>query len=81
MSIWHAYHIIATGNGNDPRPDDENVEPGVTIKDLRQMARLVSKFSGEKAPTNILSELDRTFGQGENIQFPNFQSLLVNKYR
>ena len=76
MSIWHAYHIVESGSG---KPEIESQPTGVTIKDLRQLARLVSKFSGEKTPTNILNELDRTFA--DNIQFPQFQSLLVNKYR
>ena len=68
MAIWHAYYVVETTNLN------------VDIKSLRSMARLVSKFSSEKNPESILNEIDRAF-KTNSIQFPQFQSLMVNKYR
>ena len=68
MVIWHAYYVVETTNLN------------VDIKSLRSMARLVSKFSSEKNPESILNEIDRAF-KTNSIQFPQFQSLMVNKYR
>lgn len=68
MAIWHAYYVVETTNLN------------VDIKSLRSMARLVSKFSSEKNPESILNEIDRAF-KTNAIQFPQFQSLMVNKYR